>query len=415
MDTNWKKRITLFLTSQTISLFGSALVQYAIMWYITLETQSGVMMTISIICGFLPTFFLAPFAGVWADRYNRKLLIILSDSMIALTTLVMAVLFYLGYDALWLLFAMSAVRALGTAVQTPTVGAFLPQLVPEDKLMKVNGINGSIQALIMLLAPIASGGLLSFAPMEAIFMIDVGTAALAVVTLALFLPVAHHRPEVQAETETGYFHDMRMGLAYISSHSFVKQFFIFCAFFLLMVAPAAFLTPLQVARSFGDEVWRLVAIEMTFSIGMMAGGALMASWGGFRNKIFTMTLSCVVMGACTVALGLVPLFWIYLGFMSMFGLAMPLFNTPSMVLLQEKVDKEYMGRVFGVYSMITSSMMPLGMLVFGPIADVVAIETLLIISGVLLCLLSVFLVVNKALLAAGKPVEREEPEAEPVS
>lgn len=74
--TNWKKNISLFLGSQAISLFGSSLVQLAIMWYITLTTQSGVMMTISIICGFLPTFILSPIAGVWADRYNRKTLIL---------------------------------------------------------------------------------------------------------------------------------------------------------------------------------------------------------------------------------------------------------------------------------------------------------------------------------------------------
>lgn len=93
----------LFLSSQTISLFGSMLVQYAITWYITLKTQSGAMMTISIICGFLPTFFFS-FAGVWADRYNRKLLIALSDSLIALSTLILAILFFMGFDSIWLLF-----------------------------------------------------------------------------------------------------------------------------------------------------------------------------------------------------------------------------------------------------------------------------------------------------------------------
>jgi DHA3 family macrolide efflux protein-like MFS transporter len=98
---NWKKNITLFLGSQTISLFGSSLVQYAIMWYITLNTQSGVMMTISIVCGFVPTFILSPIAGVWADRYNRKILIILSDSLIAISTLVFHLV--LIADELWLL------------------------------------------------------------------------------------------------------------------------------------------------------------------------------------------------------------------------------------------------------------------------------------------------------------------------
>jgi len=111
MNNNWQKKTTLFLTSQTISLFGSSLVQYAITWYITLRTQSGMMMTIAIICGFLPTFLLSPFAGVWADRYHRKTLIVLSDSLIAMATLVLAILFWIGYDAIWLLFAASAVRA----------------------------------------------------------------------------------------------------------------------------------------------------------------------------------------------------------------------------------------------------------------------------------------------------------------
>ncbi|TNJ62612.1 MFS transporter [Paenibacillus hemerocallicola] len=402
MNANWKKNITLFLVGQTISLFGSSLVQYAIMWYITLTTQSGVMMTISIVCGFLPTFFLSPFAGVWADRYNRKLLIVLSDSLIAISTLIMAILFMAGYDALWLLFLMSAIRALGTGIQTPAVGAFIPQLVPEDKLTKVNGTNGSIQAFIMLVSPMASGALLTVATIETIFFIDVITAAIAVVTLLLFLRVPVHAKALEKQT-TSYFSDMRQGFVYIKNHDYVKQFFLFCAFFFVLAAPVAFLTPLQVARSFGDEVWRLTAIEITFSIGMMAGGIFMASWGGFANKIHTMTLSCLMIGACTFALGVIPVFWIYLVFMGLVGVAMPVFNTPSTVLLQEKVEPDYLGRVFGVLGMISSSMMPLGMLVFGPISDIIRIEWLLIGTGVLLFIQGFFLVGNKVLIAAGRP------------
>lgn len=115
----WRRNIVLFLSSQTVSLFGSSLVQYAIMWYITLNTKSGIMMTLYIICGFIPTFLLSPVAGVWADRYNRKVLIMLSDGMIALSTLVLALLFLMGYEEAWLLFVMAAIRALGSGVQTP--------------------------------------------------------------------------------------------------------------------------------------------------------------------------------------------------------------------------------------------------------------------------------------------------------
>ncbi|MGN4126398.1 MFS transporter [Lysinibacillus sphaericus] len=399
---NWKRNIILFLGSQTISLFGSSLVQYAITWYITLSTQSGVMMTISIICGFLPTFFLSPIAGVWADRYNRKWLIILADGMIALSTLLLAILFLLGHDSLWLLFAISAIRAIGAGIQTPAVGAILPQIVPEDKLMKVNGTNGSIQAFVMIISPMASGALLTQASLESIFFIDVITAAIAISTLLLFLHVPIHAKAAQKQT-TGYFTDMKQGFTYIKEHNFLKRFFIFFAFFMILAAPAAFLTPLQVTRSFGNDVWRLTAIEITFALGMLIGGILMASWGGFKNKVHTMTLATLLFGACTVVLGIMPVFSLYLVFMAITGISMPVFNTPATVLLQEKVKGDYLGRVFGVLGMISTSMMPLGMLIFGPIADVIAIEWLLIGTGALLFILGFFLLGSKALLAAGAP------------
>jgi len=102
----------------------------------------------------------------------------------------------------------------------------------------------------------------------------------------------------------------------------------------------------------------------------------------------------------------VPDFWIYLFMMWLIGVALPFFNTPSMVLLQEKVEEDYLGRVFGVFTMIFSSMMPLGMLVFGPISDMVKIEWLLMGTGLLLFIQAFYLVGSKALVEAGKPVPK---------
>jgi MFS transporter, DHA3 family, macrolide efflux protein len=403
---NWKRDIVLFLSSQTISLFGSALVQYAIMWYITLSTKSGVMMTLFIICGFIPTFILSPMAGVWADRYNRKTLIIIADALIAIATLVLTIVFFMGYEAVWLLFVIAAIRAIGTGIQTPAVGAILPQIVPENKLTKVNGTNGSLQAVIMFIAPIVSAALLTMASIEVIFLMDVITAAIAIFTLFVFLRIPLHKKASHHQT-TSYLNDFKEGIQYIKNHAFLKQFFLFFALFFVFMAPAAFLTPLQVTRTFGEEVWRLTAIEIAFSIGMMAGGGIIAAWGGFRNKIQTMTFASLIMGACTLALGLAPGFWIYLFFMAVFGVAMPIFNTPSTVLLQEKVEENYMGRIFGVFGMISTSMMPIGMLIFGPIADVIEIEWLLIGTGVLILILSLSLVRNKLLMEAGSPVSKD--------
>lgn len=406
---DWKRKIVLFLGSQTISLFGSSLVQYAIMWHITLETQSGAMMTIYILAGLLPMFFVAPFAGVWADRYSRRLLIILADALIAIATLVVALLFLRGHDALWLLFAVAAIRAVGGGIQTPAVGAILPQIVPTEHLTRIGGINGSIQAIIVLVSPIASGALLAVAEIETIFFIDVVTAAIAIVVLGLLLKVPIHAKALE-ERSTGYYADLRQGWDYVNSHSFLKVFFTFNAVFFVLIAPAAFLTPLQVTRSFGPDVWRLTAIELAYAIGMMLGGGLMASWGGFRNRTHTMGLSTVATGALTLALGVVPLFSIYLIVMGLVGIAVPLFSTPSTVLLQEKIEEGFLGRVFGIQVMISTSMMPLGMLVFGPMADVIAIESMLIVTGVLLFAQGFLLLRSKTMLVAGEPASTPVPD-----
>ncbi len=403
---HWKKNIILFLASQIVSIFGSSLVQYAIMWHITLTTQSGIMMTISIICGFLPTFFLSPFAGVWADRYNRKLLIVLADAMIAVATLILAILFLQGHYSIWMLFIASAVRAVGAGVQTPAVGALIPQIVPEEQLTRVNAINGSIQSMVMLVSPMLSGALLTMSTIEVIFFIDVVTAAIAIAILLFFLNVPTHEKAKEAQA-ISYFADLGQGFAYIRKNDYIMRFFQFCALFFILVSPVAFLTPLQVARSFGEDVWRLTAIEITFAVGMMLGGVVMASWGGFKNRIHTMAFSAIVMGLCTIILGWVPLFSLYLLFMGIWGIVMPFFNTPSTVLLQERVEEAFMGRVFGVLGMINSVMMPIGMLIFGPLADIIKIEVILLSTGALIVILGIMLVRNRPLVAAGWPINRD--------
>jgi MFS transporter, DHA3 family, macrolide efflux protein len=401
-ESGWKRRFAIFIGGQTISIFGSSLVQYAIMWHITLTTQSGIMMTLSILCGFVPHFLLSPFAGVWADRFDRKRIIVLSDAFIALVTLVLALLFAAGYQAIWLLLAAQALRALGSALQGPAVGAILPQIVPEDKLLRANGLNGSIQSAIFLVSPMAAGALLTLAPIQSIFFIDVVTAALAITSLLAFLRVPTHAKAL-AKQELSYFQDMKAGFLYIREHRYLISFFAYLGFLLFLVTPAAFLTPLQVTRSFGPDVWRLTAIEIAFSGGMMAGGALIAYWGGYKNRMKTMLVSNLIMGVCALAVGLFTEFIPYLAAMAIFGTAMPFFNTPSAVMIQEHVEEAFLGRVFSVMGMLSTALMPLGMLLFGPLAEVVRIEYLLIATGALLLLLVPLALGNKRLMEAGCP------------
>jgi DHA3 family macrolide efflux protein-like MFS transporter len=265
-----------------------------------------------------------------------------------------------------------------------------------------------MQSMVTLLSPLLSGALLAMATIEAIFLIDVITAAIAVLIMLLFLRVPIHA-KAACKQSISYFGDMQQGLRYISNHGFIRTLFIFCGIFFILAAPLSFLTPLQVTRSFGAEVWRLTAIEVAFSVGMMAGGIIIAAWGGFKNRLHTMITSVVVIAVGTFALGIVPIFWIYLAIMGMVGMVLPMFNTPFIVLLQEKVETDFLGRVFSVLNMISSSIMPLAMLVYGPAADMIRIEWLLLGTGLLILVEGFFMLGNKVLIEAGKPENKLEP------
>jgi DHA3 family macrolide efflux protein-like MFS transporter len=138
-------------------------------------------------------------------------------------------------------------------------------------------------------------------------------------------------------------------------------------------------------------------MEVAFSAGMIAGGALIAAWGGFRNRAFTVAFSCLLSGLTTMGLGITPDFWVYISIMWIMGIASPLYNAPVMAMTQTTVEPEFMGRVLSVFTMITSSMMPLAMLFFGPVADAVNIDTIMIVTGIAIVLLSVFIITSKTL------------------
>ncbi|MDR0732410.1 MAG: MFS transporter [Treponema sp.] len=405
MGINWKKNTALFLTGQALSLFGTMIVQYAITWHITLKTQSGVMITLFTSAGFLPMFFVSPFAGVWADRFNRKYIINIADASIAFVSLLAAVSIMAGAGSTGVLLLCAVVRSLGQGVQMPAVGAFIPDIVPKEQLTKINGIQSSIQSFTTLTAPAVSGALMTIAPLETLFFLDVVTALIGIGIVLFFVKTPEKEkpaPGTAEQKRPAYFHDLKEGISYIVKHGYVLRMIVLSAVFLFFFAPAALLTPLQVTRNFGGDVWRLSAIEITFSLGMMAGGIVIGAWGGFKNRIYTMGLSCALCGLLTAGLGLAPYFPLYLVIMAALGISLPLWNAPAMVLLQTTVEAAFMGRVLSVFTMVSSVMMPLGMVVFGPVADRVSINVLLVGTGIVVTLLTIPLITSKILLEAGK-------------
>jgi DHA3 family macrolide efflux protein-like MFS transporter len=376
----WARRVGLFLTAQTISVFGSFLVQYAIMWHLTLTTKSGGVLALAAIFGFLPQAIVSIFAGVWADRVNRKIMIIAADASIAAATLGLALLMLSGVKDLWLIFLVMAVRSVGAGVQMPAVSAVIPQLVPADKLMRINGVNSSIQSVTGLLAPVAAAAVYANMSIVPIFFIDVVTAIIGISIFSFIRVPSLNR--VHAADKPSYFADLKDGMNYIFTHDLVRWVMgIFAVVFVLAVAPSN-LSPLFIARNFGSEVWKLTVAEVLFSIGMALGGLALATFASKANKISLIIATSISFGFLSIAMGLSPNLIVFYALFFVIGLIVPSFFTSAMTTLQETVEPERQGRVFGFVGIVISVAMPLGMSVLGPLADVFPVENLLVASGI---------------------------------
>ncbi|QRX63544.1 MFS transporter [Dysgonomonadaceae bacterium zrk40] len=376
------RQVVLFLISQNVSLFGSAVVGYAIIWYITLETSSGVWLMLTTICSMLPQVFVSLWGGVWADRYDRKMLIMLSDAFIAVSTLGLAIAFWLGFTRLELLLVVSVVRSVGAGIQMPAVNAIYPQLVPQENLIRVQGINQSLSSVLMLLAPAVGGVVLGTMDLAWAFMIDVVTASAAILILRLIVVSRIER----SEESVSLLDELKKGVRYAFGNPLLKGIIICYGFSFFLITPAAVLTPLMIERSFGGEVWRLTANEIVWTVGSFVGGIAVSLYGNIKNKILTIAICLVAFGISFALLGLAGNFVIYLLVMGVSGFFMPIIATAETVFIQEITAPQMMGRVFSIIQIITSAAMPLAILLFGPLADVVSVETLLIISGFLLAI-----------------------------
>lgn len=385
---NWKSRTILFLVSQSITLFGSTLVQMAIVWYVTLETSSGIWVAAFTVCSYLPQFLISFIGGVWADRHSRKRLIIGADALIAAVTLAMLLTMpYITNEPVLLggLLIMSVIRSLGAGVQTPAVNAVIPQLVPEDQLMRFNGINATMQSLTNFAAPAAAGVLLSFSTLRTALGIDVLTAILGVGLLACILIPKQEAPKKKVSV----FADMKIGIKYAFSDKLIGRLLFVYGLFIFLSVPAGFLAQLFVSRVYGDTYGYLTAVELTGFAGMIAGGVLMSSWGGFKSRVKTLALGLAANGIFSAVLGVSPNFVFYLVVMLIYGITVPMVQTATTTLIQENAEVSMQGRVFGLLGSMYSGFLPIGMALFGPMADAIPLQWIMIASGAVLILIAI--------------------------
>ena len=393
-QTNWKSQAMLFLISQCITLFGSTLVQMAIVWYVTIQTSSGVWVAAFTVCSYLPQFLISFVAGVWADRYSRKKLIIGADSLIALVTFLMVLAIPHITDktvVLGGLLVMSVIRSFGAGIQTPAVNAVIPQLVPEDQIMRFNGINATMQSVVQFADPAAAGVLLTINTLSSTLIIDTATA---IVGIGLLSAVIIPKQAIQNK-ETSVFIDMKIGIKYTLSDKLIGKVLTVYGLFIFLCVPAGFLSQLFVSRVYGETYWYLSAVELAGFIGMVAGGILMSIWGGFKSRVTTMSVGLIAFGSLAIGMGLSKQFALYLTLMIIYGVAITMVQTATTTLIQEKAEMSMQGRVFGLLGAMYSGFLPVGMAIFGPMADEISLKWIMIGSGIALIALSIFVGTNK--------------------
>ena len=387
-----RRNINLFLLAQGVSLFGSALVQYALIWQITLLTSSGKALTISTLCGFLPQFLISFLAGVWADRYQRKWLIMLSDGLIALATLF---LIFTNSDALLInIYFVLAIRSIGTGIQQPASQSGIAELTDQDDLARANGWMSTMQSAISFVAPAFSGFLLSQISFKAILWIDIVTALVGIIltsTIPFGKPNSHHQ-------NTSLWLELRSGFTYVFQTTWLKSLLVYQCLLMFLISPTAFMTPLCVSRVFGPEVWRLSVAEMTYSLGMVIGGILISKNTKYGQLISTTFRAGMFYGLCMVGMGTFKVAVLFYLANTLIGISSPCYQVPLYTHLQSHINTDKLGRVFSILGMCNSLAMPLGMVLFGPLADMMDVRGVFAGCGCIVMLLSLYMLSRKKVI-----------------
>jgi DHA3 family macrolide efflux protein-like MFS transporter len=358
-------------------------VGYAVIWYVTLKTGSGWQYALLFIASQLALAITTIPGGVWADRYSRKALMIGADLFVALWTVVLAFVLLSGYDKLWIIASVLCLRGLAGGIQTPAVSAAIPQLVPPDKLLRVNSISATLTGLTYIAGPAVGALLLVYIPLGYILFVDAFTALIGIGCVALITIPKIKNAIAAPEGLKGYVTHMMEAGRYAMAIPPLRRLAILMLFMFVIVLAPANMSPVMVVRFFGPEEWMLAAVEMGWSIGMIVGGGILAVWGGPKNRMTLALVTTALWGVCSIGLGLSPNIWVFLAVMILFGITVPGFNIAGMTSVQELIPENLLGRTMGIINFMLAMAVPIGMLIFGPLADIVDLRILCVVCGII--------------------------------
>jgi DHA3 family macrolide efflux protein-like MFS transporter len=376
-------------TGQAFSLFGSALVQFALAWWLTKSTGSATVLATATLVALLPQVLAGPFVGPLVDRWDRKRIMIVADLAIALVTAGLVALFVAGVIRPWHIYLAALARGLGQTFHFPAMQAATPLLVPKEHLARVAGLNQGLQGAIAVVAPPVGALALGLLPVPAVLAVDIVTAAIAVSCLAT---VAIPRPEPSAAVvagaatapgRRGVLADMAAGIRYVRAWPGLVLLMAMAAILNFFLVPTSSLLPILVMKHFGGGPLQLSWLEAAMGVGLVVGGLGLGAWGGFKRRMHTSLLGVSIAGAGIGAVGLVPagLLGVAVALMFIAGTALSLANGPLFAVMQATVAKDMQGRIFTLVGSLSGAMMPLGLAVAGPVSDVIGVRTWYLVAG----------------------------------
>jgi len=381
---NWKAPFFTIWAGQALSLLGSQLVQFALIWYLTVQTGSATVLATVSLVALLPDIFLSPFVGALVDRWNRRRIMLVADSGIALVTLALALLFALDRVQVWHIYLILFLRSVGGTFHRPAMTASTSLMVPGEHLTRVQGVNQTLNGGLNIIAAPLGAVLLDLLPMGSIVAVDVVTAAFAIAPL-LFIAIP--QPEKSAAEQNApstYFQELAAGFRYVLGWPGLLVILLMSALINFLLSPAMSLMPLLVKSHFQGGALQLGWLESVLGAGVIIGGLALGVWGGFRRRIVTGLFGLMGVGIGVLILGLAPgsMFPLALIGMAVAGVMMPMANGSIGAVFQAVVEPGMQGRVFSLLGSLSMAMTPIGLALAGPLSDAFGIQVWFVIGGV---------------------------------
>lgn len=352
-NAGWQGRFFSIWGGQAFSLLGSGLVQFALVWWLTQATGSATVLAMGTLMGMLPGVFLAPFAGALVDRWDRRVVMMMADGLIALATLGLAVLYAVGAERVWIVYAVMFCRAAGGSFHWAAMQASTSLLVPEEQLSRVAGLNQTLHGVVNIVGPPAGALLLQLLPLQGILAIDVSTALLAIAPL---LVVSIPQPEARdVDARVGgkitVVQDVREGFRYVRGWPGLFAVLLMGAGVNFLLTPAMSLMPLLVTDHFGGDALELGWLESSWGVGVVVGGLILSAWGGFKRRIMTALTGLAGIGLGFLVAGVVPpsALAVAVGGFFLAGMMNPVTNGPILAVVQAWVEPNMQGRVLPWY------------------------------------------------------------------